>query len=635
MTRIVRRTLIILMTLAWTAGAALAYINPTFTPVEMVQESDSIVEMRIGPPDDTGNTQVQIVEVLKGQPEVDLANLRFKRSVIAEVRREVFTPRLESALAIAFTSTMTGEGGERFVLGNVSLQGGHWFNLYLDPATRTWIVESDPQREWAAVWDGRTDMLRRLVSYILTSPDPDVPVAIESNWADPIQLGRTISRPEPTSNRADIQAVDLRGDGRLALFVADASGDCLFEVTDDGKFVETSEERTLTTASLAATFGDFDGDGHLDLASWDGQHISILRQSAEGRLARTADGFEMTAPCYGLSTVDIGPGAETGLVVSSQGAPRLLVPNAEGRFEIRPLVPSAAWDENTVSSVPCECAVADFDGDGFPDVAQPLRNVVAFYKGTGRGQFAPPIITNDLGGFQEPSGICTGDFDADGHLDLLLTGASRRPVHWGYAGNGRFEGRYHVGEPDYIAHRYSIDCSAGDLDNDGRQDYVIVYENGTPQMFFNRGFSTFGFVRSLDLSSTLERSGEGAQTGVLADVNGDGAQDFAFVLKDGTIWVLLQRLGNTRALCVNAALKIGADFGGPLSVTGWSLERCLGARQVWPGGAPAVFGRARPGPIRLTWRFPHHGVRERTIITTRGPVRTILSPDGTHQSEMN
>jgi hypothetical protein len=66
--------------------------------------------------------------------------------------------------------------------------------------------------------------------------------------------------------------------------------------------------------------------------------------------------------------------------------------------------------------------VTDFDNDGLPDVIVNGRNFLKLYRGTGDGRF---LYMNDTWGIKDLSaasvddGLCFGDIDGDGKLDIV------------------------------------------------------------------------------------------------------------------------------------------------------------------------------------------------------------------------
>ncbi len=161
-------------------------------------------------------------------------------------------------------------------------------------------------------------------------------------------------------------------------------------------------------------------------------------------------------------------------------------------------------------------AVADLDADGRPDVllaggqANPF---VAAALGDGAGAFA--LSWNAFLG-SEPSSIATGDFDADGQVDLAVsaTGSGRLAVLHGL-GNGTFA------TPSLLPSVFGVtDVLAADWNQDTRTDLAYLEPvAGSIVVRFGDGAGGFGSPQSLD-------AGGGPRDLKTADLDGDGRLDF-------------------------------------------------------------------------------------------------------------
>jgi hypothetical protein len=162
-----------------------------------------------------------------------------------------------------------------------------------------------------------------------------------------------------------------------------------------------------------------------------------------------------------------------------------------------------------------------------------------------------------------------------------------------------------------------------DINNDGRQDLLLLYADLPPQIFFSRGFASFGHAHQpIDLGETelLPAAGDGQQAGLIADLNGDGGQDMALALANGEVWVLFRKVAaNAPAPAVSAGLPANRGFAGPMTVWAVVGKRTLGAWNLVQGGSGAFFGLGRPGPCTLRWRLPDGSIQEKRIDVGTSP----------------
>ena len=96
-----------------------------------------------------------------------------------------------------------------------------------------------------------------------------------------------------------------------------------------------------------------------------------------------------------------------------------------------------------VSGHAVACAVGDFDADNLNDLAVALDDGVRLFRNLGKGKFEDVTTEAGLEARNRPSGITFVDFDHDGDLDLLLTGAPLKAggspnVLWRNNGNKTF-----------------------------------------------------------------------------------------------------------------------------------------------------------------------------------------------------
>jgi len=170
-------------------------------------------------------------------------------------------------------------------------------------------------------------------------------------------------------------------------------------------------------------------------------------------------------------------------------------------------------DESDIS-IPEATAIADFNGDGLPDIASfPLfGNCVSIFLGLPGGRMAPSYCVY-------PAVPTTGfllfqaiDVDRDGILDLV-SGS------FFYPGVG--DGTFREGIP--LEGRV---FGFGEFNRDGQGDYAS-YQNGSVDVYFGTGGGAF---RHLSLPPVIAGQPSNA---VVGDFNGDGTSDLAVAYVSG------------------------------------------------------------------------------------------------------
>jgi len=601
-------------------GRARAIINPNFTPVHLVSDAKLILQLKPGKPGAKGEATFSVVGCLKGKapakaPAIDLAAVEKAQ---AEGIRNLLAAVGDGPALLFVGEFPEGDDGEIKRIGYLHV-GGAWFRL-ADAGGGDWKLEY--RSGWMeATWAGGTDMLLRAVHYVLTDHHPDVPVDSGTGWKDPVGFGKIEGKVH------GLQAVDLGGDGRLVLFAAAEAGDRVWRFDPKKEtLAEITAELKLTSKSGCAAWGDFNADERLDLASWDGKAMTLWAQGEDGAFAAGTLKLEKPLPegVIGLAALDAG--GTVGLLVSTAGDP-LLLKRRDAAWTARALVPLKGKEMPDPGKV-AACLVADFDGDAIPDVLRPGANCSFLYRGKGAGAFAPPAVSSVAIG-EGRGGACLGDYDMDGRLDVFTASEGGCQI-WHNFGGGRFGGTRHLsGEIRYIAKPMCFAGQACDINNDGRQDVFILYQNRGPHFFFSRGFRSFGHAHGLDLQDQqiLPLASEGQQAGVVADIDGDGSQDMVLVLKNGEMHFLLNDMEPDEALGVRAVLA-GTSPAGPVTVTAWSEKRCLGGWSVSPGAPGAFFGCYEPGEIVLAWRLPGaKEARKKKFVVEDKLLRFAIKPE--------
>jgi len=209
-------------------------------------------------------------------------------------------------------------------------------------------------------------------------------------------------------------------------------------------------------------------------------------------------------------------------VQSGNGPVGLLFGKGDGTFVDGP--------NTRLIATPSAMAVADFTGDGIPDLlVGEISNVAVFFKGTGSPILAPFVAQGDpLPAGMGPVAIATGDIDGDGKVDAVVidegTGTGGVTVLLGQ-GNGSF---VHVGT-----------CVAGPTPNaDCREDSDCGL-HGT-------------------CSGALVQAGQGSVAVIIDDFNRDGRADLAVVNKvSNDVTILRGTAAGTRFFTMVQTIAVG------------------------------------------------------------------------------
>jgi FG-GAP-like repeat len=276
---------------------------------------------------------------------------------------------------------------------------------------------------------------------------------------------------------------------------------------------------------FAFASGDFNGDGRYDLAvlnSSDG-NVSVFLASADGIL-KTPVTYAIGVNPSSIAVADLNGDGKLDIVVANNGDPKIsefgdvgiLLGNGNGTFR-------KAIQADVGSIFPDKLVVADFDGDGIPDLAVVTTKpaVLRIYLGNGNGKFriaAKYLLAGHFALF------LAADFNQDGKEDLaILSGGNCHKCNEVTVLLGNGNGTFQTGIVTDLPYE-STAMVAGDFNNDERVDLVVnrgVFLSGN-------GDGTFSIVNE-------DVYFESAAAG---DLNGDGKLDLVTVEGSQTATIL-------------------------------------------------------------------------------------------------
>ena len=277
---------------------------------------------------------------------------------------------------------------------------------------------------------------------------------------------------------------DFNNDGKLDVVSMEAPGGYLeIDVAlgnGDGTFQYPVVQNLFSPGQhtpYAMAVGDFNGDGHLDVAVWG---IYAANNTSE-------------------VMIFLGNGNGTFNYSNTYAAPN-----------------SSDYTESSNTLY-----VADFNGDGKLDLAALTQyNGVYIYLGKGDGTFQTAVgystVDPNHPNNYTASGMAVGDLNGDGKLDIAVTENNGMAVLLNN-GNGTF------GTATYYASginsQSQMGIAIGDLNGDKKNDIVTTDSLGDVVVFQNQGSGTFavkGVVATLTEPTWLVS---------IADINGDKKLD--------------------------------------------------------------------------------------------------------------
>ncbi|MGE5175610.1 MAG: FG-GAP repeat domain-containing protein, partial [Hyphomicrobiales bacterium] len=359
----------------------------------------------------------------------------------------------------------------------------------------------------------------------------DVPVRVHPPLPPPSDPVRTIYVPIDASCLA---VGDFNEDGHMDAAAGNESyqGSAISLYSGDGNGDVTAAGTIPFDGALAAlAAGDWNGDGHVDLAAGtlQGQSLAIFYGNGDGTF-RAPVSFPDVFGGIEFATSDVnGDGVSDLVDVDTSGHVVVLLGGPQGlttTFRVQ--------ESNGLRSV----AVADFDRDGFADMATALVRDVAVYRGRGDGSLGDRRSVPSL---RYPHALVAGDWNGDGKPDLAVASFDEGllAVLPG-DGAGGFGAGTTVPIPILVSRVRSVDWNL-----DGIPDLFVAAYDSSP-ILLGAGDGTF-----VPMAGT---PAPGARGAAIADMNEDGRPDLV-TAAGGTLRVQL----NTTVVPGTAAARAFAD----------------------------------------------------------------------------
>ena len=336
----------------------------------------------------------------------------------------------------------------------------------------------------------------------------------------------------------------------------------------------------------AIVAGDFNGDGHIDLAvaNYSSKGVSILLGNGDGTFQPPVTYAVGTQP-YGIVAGDFTGDGNIDLAVAGRGdlsvggtdhgEVSVLLGNGDGTFQ----------EQKTyqVGDSPDAIVAGDFTGNGRADlaVANFFDNTVSVLLGNGDGTFQPQV-TYAVG--NRPRGIVAGDFTGNGRTDLAVANSFDNTVSV-LLGNG--DGTFQP-QVTYAVGNRPRGIVAGDFTGNGRTDLAVANSfDNTVSVLLGNGDGTFQPQVTYAVGSDPEAI-------VAGDFTGNGRTDLAVTNQgDSTVSVLLGNGDGT--FQPQVTYRRGRN-----QMPSWRATSPAMATSIWPSQAlPATLCRC----CAFSWRI--------------------------------
>ncbi len=348
---------------------------------------------------------------------------------------------------------------------------------------------------------------------------------------------------------------DYDGDGDLDLFFQGGSATGLPDARQLfrnnliglGSMTFTNVSSNLPTGlgpSWSAAWGDYDGDGNVDVfvgQSNIGGDGDVLRNDGAGAFTNESVATGLNDPGFhqNVAWSDIDNDRDLDLIIGMEGPEEHEIYLQGPGSSFTPVGASVGFQEDYGTKA-YGMAIGDTDGDGDFDIyistciaGNNIRN--NFYQNmlveTGSLSFVDIADTNGTQFMQNSYGTEFADFDDDGDLDLYMVGADGEPSKI-----FRNNGSNMFTDVDTITGHALLSDTSGDLngaravdyDNDG--DLDLFFHDHKPlngkdlarKLYRNDGSWTFTDVT---IAEGLNATSEGSYDSAWADIDMDGDQD--------------------------------------------------------------------------------------------------------------
>ena len=359
-----------------------------------------------------------------------------------------------------------------------------------------------------------------------------------------------------------VVSADFNADGRPDLAVSDGGtandlgGVRVFINTGAGNFAPGVRYTGITRPSSMLT-GDFDHDGHIDIAiSGSTTVISVLPGLGDGTFAsavRYASGLSdprnRITP-QGVATADLtGDGHTDAVLVMNDGRIVTELGNGDGTFKS---IVSGTFDGGGSNGGGSRVRplLTDINHDGRLDVVDAGQaSGIRVVLGSGNGAFPTSQVNSPT---RSVGATVLADFNHDGRLDVasVYPGFNTKVVGVSLANaDGTFQKVVYY--PTGVVGGNDRTIAVGDFRGNGKLDLVVANESGTVSLLLGNGDGTFAAALNTVVGIFPFNVGISAEAARVGDFNGDGKLDIVTAEETGEHFSAREGVGGLTVLLGN------------------------------------------------------------------------------------
>jgi hypothetical protein len=344
-------------------------------------------------------------------------------------------------------------------------------------------------------------------------------------------------------------SADYDNDGDADLFITNYGPNVLFRNNGDGTFTDVTGKAGVGGGNLfstGCTFLDYDGDGYLDLyvgnyllydpnykyyyaaeafpgpLSYQGQADTLYRNRGNGTfedVTRKAGVFKPQGRAMGVASCDLDNNGSMDIFVANDAMENYFYRSSgKGTFIDIALLSGTGFGQNGEATSAMGPEFGDFDLDGLMDIMVPDMAYSCLYRNTGKGLFvemsAQSGIAAACGQYTSWSGNFF-DYDNDGLLDIFISNGDSHHLEpeedlmFRNMNGKQFRDVSAQTGKDFQTKFVGRGSAAGDFDNDGDLDILVLNLNDRPRLMRNDGGNRnhWLMVRLIGKQSNLDAIG--------------------------------------------------------------------------------------------------------------------------------